>query len=239
MLRKLVLASLLILAIFFSFIYWLYSDTISQVTVSVPVVALTYDDGPNPPYTENLLDLLEKHDVKATFFPKAENIEAFPEAAIALVEGGHEIGNHSYYHQPMSSTSQAPRMAEVEHANQVIYRVMGIRAKLFRPPFGIQGIGLKRALKELEMTSILMDSAGNDWEETNPAKIAQSILESVQPGSIILLHDGHGDIGKPTRQDSRAATVDASRIIIETLRKQGYRFLTISELLVLGEQQTL
>ena len=120
---------------------------------------------------------------------------------------------------------------ELVRTGDVIEKVLGQRPELFRPPYGLQGMGLKMALDELGMPSILMSSHGVDWEETDPDLIASRILESMEPGAIVLLHDGHGDIDDPAAQESRAPSVVATEILIEELKSQGYRFVTVSELM--------
>ena len=229
-----------IIAILFAFIcvvvavfLWSYSAAIVTVPVTEKVVALTFDDGPNPPHTQALLDTLEQHSVKATFFLKGQNIEAFPESVRAVAQAGHEIANHSYSHRPMLSFSKSEMLNELVRTNQLIEDLLGYEPDLFRPPYGFQGPGLKMALDELDMTSILMSTHGLDWEVNDPELIANTVLESIEPGSIILLHDGHGDVTDPNAQDSRAASVQSTTIIIETLKAQGYRFATVGELIAL------
>lgn len=233
MIRKILFVLLALIGSIVALLAWSYQGAIGSVSTDQKVVALTFDDGPNPPHTEALLDLLDSHNVRATFFPKGRNVEAFPELLRAVAERGHEIGNHSVIHRPMLAFGTAGMRDEVEQANQLIEQLIGVRPVLFRPPFGAQGIGLSRALRELGMLSILTSAAGNDWELTDPVRIAQLVLADVEPGGIILLHDGHGDIDDPLAQDSRAPSVAATEIILQTLTSRGYRFVTVGELLEL------
>ena len=230
-------AVILIVGGVFTLGMWSYSDTISSVKLTEKVVALTYDDGPNPPHTAALLQLLEKENVRATFFPKGKNVAAFPESARAIVAAGHEVANHSYKHMPMTTLSKDVAMAEILRADEVLETVMGVKTNLFRPPFGVQSLGVKRALTDLGKTSVLMSAIGNDWEVFEPQAIADAVLVDVEPGAIILLHDGHGDVDDPHQQIGRAGSVEATRIIIETLRGEGYRFLTVGELIALGSTE--
>jgi peptidoglycan/xylan/chitin deacetylase (PgdA/CDA1 family) len=235
MIKKIVLTLALVIVTLGAIIFWSYSDAIITVPVTRKVVALTFDDGPNPPNTEALLDVLAQHDVKATFFLKGRNVEAFPGSVLAVAGAGHEIGNHSYSHRPMISLSKEDMLDEVVRTNQLIENLLGYRPALMRPPYGAQGPGLKMALEELGMPSILMSTNGADWEVFDPPLIASRVLENIEPGSIILLHDGHGDVDDPNAQDSRAATVAATGIIIEALAAQGYRFVTVGELMAMAE----
>jgi peptidoglycan/xylan/chitin deacetylase (PgdA/CDA1 family) len=235
MARIIVGAVVLIVGGMFALGLYSYSGAVSSVEVEEKVVALTYDDGPNPPHTGALLQLLAQENVRATFFLKGQNVDAFPDDALAIVTAGHEVANHSYKHRPMTTLSKNVALAEIMRAEEAIYSATGVKTDLFRPPFGVQSIGVKRALLELNKASILMTAHGTDWEVFDPQQIADSILADVQPGGIILLHDGHGDVDDPHKQEGRAGSVDATRIIIESLRSRGYRFLTVGELLSLGE----
>jgi peptidoglycan/xylan/chitin deacetylase (PgdA/CDA1 family) len=231
MIKRTLAALVLLIVVLGALLSWSYSSIVITLPVSEKVVALTYDDGPNPPYTQELLALLAQHGVRATFFLKGRNVEAFPDAVRAIARAGHEIGNHSYSHQPMVSLNKSKMLAEIIHTNQLIEQLGVARPLLFRPPYGLQGPGLKRALAELGMTSVAMSDAGFDWEVTDPQTIAGNILRDIGPGSIVLLHDGHGDVDNPQAQDSRAPTVAATAILIEALTGMGYRFVTVGDAL--------
>ena len=233
MVRTIIAISVAFICAVIAVFLWSYSAAIVTVPVTEKVVALTFDDGPNPPHTQALLDTLDQHSVKATFFLKGQHVEAFPESVRAVAQAGHEIANHSYSHRPMLSFSKSEMLNELVRTNQLIEDLLDYQPDLFRPPYGVQGPGLKMALDELNMTSILMSTHGLDWEVNDPELIANTVLESIEPGSIILLHDGHGDVTDPNAQDSRAASVQSTTIIIETLKAQGYRFATVGELIAL------
>jgi peptidoglycan/xylan/chitin deacetylase (PgdA/CDA1 family) len=234
MIRKTLAVLGLAIAALGAALLWSYSATVAVIPVQEKVVALTFDDGPNPPHTEALLDMLAQHNVKATFFLKGRNIEAFPESVQNVVEGGHEIGNHSYFHKPMISLAESDMLEELVRTNDLIELYVGEDTTIFRPPFGVQGPGLKMALDTLGMTSVLMSTHGVDWEVSDPQLIADAVLENIEPGSVILLHDGHGDVDDPNAQQSRAPSVEATGIIIETLLAQGYRFETVGDMLAMS-----
>jgi peptidoglycan/xylan/chitin deacetylase (PgdA/CDA1 family) len=236
MFRKIVVVFSLVFIALCTVVLWSYSAAIIRFPVTEKVVVLTYDDGPNPPHTQALLELLERHDVKATFFLKGRNIEAFPELVRSVAQAGHEIGNHSYHHRPMISLSEAAMREELVRTNILIDDLLGYQPVLFRPPYGAQGPGLKLALEDLDMVSIIMSDHGADWEVTESGLIAEAVLETVEPGSIILLHDGHGDVADPLTQDSRSATVAATGIIIKSLKERGYRFATVGELMAISDR---
>ena len=234
-LGKVVGAMALLGLLFFVYVTWSYSNTLMRVETTEKAVALTYDDGPNPPHTEALLDLLAERGVYATFFLKGRNVEAFPELAARLVTAGHEVANHSYHHYAMGALSKAEIQAELEQVNALIQDATGVKPSLFRPPFGVQGAGLKRALDELGMLSILADATGADWEVFDGREVADRVLADVGPGSIVLLHDGHGDVDGPREQRTRAHSVAATAFIIDELRADGYRFVTVGELVALAD----
>lgn len=212
-------------------IVWSYGGVVQRFAVDEKVVVLTFDDGPNPPHTQALLALLYKHQVKATFFLKGRNVEAFPEVARSVALAGHEIGNHSYYHRPMFSFSESAMREELSRTNEIFREQLDIEPVLFRPPYGAQGPGLKLALEDLEMVSILASDHGLDWEETDPERIAGRVLSEIEPGAIILLHDGEGDVDDPQAQNSRGPSVEATGMIIKALRARGFRFATVGQLL--------
>lgn len=237
MVKRILIALGVVVVSLCAVLLWSYSDTVASVPVTEKVVALTYDDGPNPPHTQAVLELLAQHGVKATFFLKGRNVEAYPQAVQAILQAGHEIGNHSYSHRPMFSLSQPAMREEVARTSAAIAQVTGSVPALFRPPYGAQGPGLKRALAALGLSSILFGPVGFDWEVTDPQRIADNVLADIEPGAIVLLHDGDGDSDDPRTQNSRAPTVAATALIIEALKAQGYRFATVGELMARSAEQ--
>jgi peptidoglycan/xylan/chitin deacetylase (PgdA/CDA1 family) len=233
MIKKLLLGIAIALALLIATVVWCYKDVLIKAPLTEKVVALTYDDGPNPPHTQALLQVLGEQGVHATFFMKGINVDAFPDAVAEVAAAGHEIGNHSYYHQAMLAFGSRQYRQEITRTNRALENVLGYQPVLFRVPYGAQGIGLTLALEELNMRSIGMGAIGSDWEVFDPRLIADAILDSIEPGAIILLHDGHGDVADPATQDSREASVAATTLLIETLQEQGYRFVTVGEMLEL------
>lgn len=205
--------------------YQIMGEYFNQVETKEPVVALTYDDGPNPEYTKKLVKLLDKLGVKATFFTIGKEIEAYPQVIKQLVKSGHEVGNHSYSHQKMIWKTPKFIAEEINQTDELL-RQLGVENEiLFRSPFGFKRLTLPYILKQQKKKNILWSLDPKDYQESNPEIIAQRILENIKPGAIILLHDGGGD---------RTATINATEIVIHKLQAQGYRFLTVSELLKTG-----
>ncbi len=202
--------------------YQIIGELITRIKTNDKVVALTYDDGPNPATTKNLLELLERCGVKATFFVIGKNVEQYPDVVKLIVAGGHELGNHSYSHPKMLWRKPSFIKAEINHTEQLL-RQLGVNQEIhFRTPYGIKLFILPYILFEMKKKSISWNIDPKDYQESDPQVITNHILKQVLPGSIILLHDCEGD---------RSATIAATEIVIQELHSQGYQFKTVSELL--------
>ncbi|BAZ39950.1 polysaccharide deacetylase domain containing protein [Calothrix sp. NIES-4101] len=200
----------------------LFGEYFLKVNTKEMVVALTYDDGPHPPYTNQLINLLNRLEAKATFFTVGKNVEEHPETVMMLVESGHEVGNHSYSHKELIWKKPAFVSAEINKTDELLRR-LGVRNEiLFRAPFGFKRFTLPYILNRMHKKHILWNLDPKDYQENNPELIANRVFENVTPGAIILLHDGGGD---------RTATIAATEIIITKLQAQGYKFLTVSQML--------
>lgn len=193
-----------------------------RVETSEPIVALTYDDGPNPPYTLDLLDVLDVHEVKAAFFMVGREVEARPDVAREVLARGHEIGNHSYSHSPLILRSPSFVRRQID-ATDARLRDVGVEGEiLFRSPYGANFFAVPYVLWRQGRKNILFDVIVGDWEVQDPERIAARVLKRARAGSIIVLHDGGGE---------RAGTVAATALIIARLRDRGYRFVSVRELL--------
>lgn len=211
--------------------YGSYSDVVFSVETDEKILALTYDDGPHPVDTPALLDLLDELDVEATFFVTGKHVAQYPEIVKDAHSRGHVIGNHSWTHHPLWQFRYSTSFNELNPTRLAILEAVGYSPKWFRAPYLIQGIGLTRVVKEMEMVSVGGTAVGYDWAETDPERIAGSVLKRVAPGSIIVLHDGDGEAEVGEMQDSRTPTVEATAIIVNQLRKEGYRFVSLQELM--------
>lgn len=202
--------------------FQVFGELVNQVDTTQKVVALTYDDGPNPPYTNQLLEILQRHQIKATFFVVGKAIEKHPETVQLLLSKGHELGNHSYSHKPLLFKKPGIIWSEIEKTDQIL-RQLGVKREIhFRAPYGRKLIALPYFLAKLRKKNILWDIDSKDYQASNPEDIENFVLERVHPGSIILMHDGGGD---------RSRTVVATERLIEKLKEKGYRFKTVSELM--------
>ena len=180
-------------------------------------VALSYDDGPDPVYTKQLLEVLEEADVKASFFLLGKEVEGQEELVKEMYAAGHVIGNHTYSHVDLSGLSTTDAMAELADANEAIRNCTGEYPQFFRPPFGRISETLN---SRLPMMMVLWNVDPKDWNCQDTGEIVNHIVKNVQENDIILLHDGYG------------TTVEATRQIIPILREQGYTFVTVEELML-------
>lgn len=183
-------------------------------------IALTFDDGPHPKYTEEILSILEKYDVKATFFAIGENVTYYPEAFEKIQRAGHEIGNHTFSHPHLYQKDCAALTKEIRQAEASLSGSNG--AKLFRPPEGVCSDTVCRVASEMGYTIILWTVDTRDWSHPDPDAIVQGVEKNVKSGDIILFHDY---IASPS------PTPAALDRLIPSLLAKGYRFVTVSELI--------
>ena len=193
-----------------------------QLAKTEKVVALTLDDGPKEPETPQVLDILQKNHVKATFFVVGKAVEAYPQIMQRIVAEGHAIGNHTWHHwyRPMSL---AIARSEIERTAEIIQKTTGVKTELFRPPGGFLNNGLATYAKSQKHAVVMWSVTVADTDpRAKPEAFVNNVMKGAKPGSIILMHDGGGD---------RSRTVKALPQIIKGLRQQGYRFVTLPELL--------
>ncbi|WP_246879875.1 polysaccharide deacetylase family protein [Bacillus suaedae] len=188
-------------------------------------VALTFDDGPDPRFTPQLLDVLSKFNVPATFFVMGARAEAYPEITKRMANEGHIIGNHTYWHPNLVQENIASLKREIRQTEDVIADLVGYRTKLFRPPYGFLYNELVEEVAELNYTIIGWSLDTLDWRELGADNIAYNVINNIEPGSIILMHDG-GEWDA-----DRTGTIESLKQIIPVLQEQGFEFVTVPELL--------
>jgi peptidoglycan-N-acetylglucosamine deacetylase len=201
--------------------FQLFGDLIDRVETQEKVVALTFDDGPSPQNTPEILDILKEYSVPATFFMIGQNIEQYLELAERVLKEGHQIANHSYSHKRMVFTSLESCIDEISKTHALI-RELGFQGEIvFRPPFGKKLFTLPLALQRLKVLSVTWDAESKDTEYQDSQTLESNVLSHVKPGSIILFHDGFG---------KKEGTIAAIKILISKLKLDGYTFLTVNEL---------
>ncbi len=191
-------------------------------------VALTFDDGPASPFTEQILDILRARGIPATFFVCGKNVERSPHLLRRIHDEGHTLGNHTYSHLHLYFRRSANIAAEIDRAGDAIEKIVGYRPRIFRPPYGIRWFGLYPVLRERGMKLIQWSETGYDWKYGTDA-IIQATLKRAGPGSVILLHDGH-DTRPPERVD-RSKTVAALPAILAGLMNAGLKFVSVMDFL--------
>ena len=180
------------------------------------VVALTFDDGPNPATTNQALDTLSKYGIKATFFVLGKNVSGNEEILKRMKADGHVIGNHSWSHPVLSKLSLDEAKKQITDTEDALTKVLGSSSKLMRPPYGAITDDIRNSL---DLSFIMWDVDSLDWKSKNEASILTEIQREVKNGSIILMHDIH------------AETVNALPKVIDYLKEQGYEFVTVPEML--------
>ncbi len=191
-------------------------------------LALTFDDGPNDPYTFYLLEVLAKHGVRSTFFMIGRYVKQRPEVAAAVARAGHVIGNHTFTHPNLIFRTPGQVRAEIAACEQALDdAVERNHASLFRPPWGARTPVVLRTVRQLGMTPVLWNVTGYDWNAGSSADIKHEVRRQVRGGDVILLHDGgHKHMGV-----DRSFTVQAVDELIRRYKEEGYAFRTISEMM--------
>lgn len=191
--------------------------TITSIRTSDPFVALTFDDGPHPSLTPQLLDILAERNVKATFYLVGRAVAHSPQIVRRMVEEGHEVGNHSWSHPVLASRSQAGILQEIDWTNQAVFDAAGVIPRTFRPPYGALELHQRLSLiNDRDMPTVLWSVDPEDWRRPGEQYITNFILSNSTPGSIILTHDIH------------APTVRSFPKILDGLIANGYQFKKIS-----------
>ncbi len=204
--------------------YQFFGEIVPRVEVLQPVVALTFDDGPAPGITDRILSILHEEDVRATFFLNGHSIEEYPAEAEKIILAGHEVGNHSYSHAQLIGKTLAFVGREIESTDALIRQAGYLEEIHFRSPYGKKLLVLPFYLWRGGRKNIFWDIEPDSYSEVTASadRIVAHVVERVRPGSIILLH---------VMYQSRATSLEAVPGIIRELREQGFRFVTVSELL--------
>lgn len=186
-------------------------------------IALTFDDGPHPRYTAEILDILKEYGVRATFFVIGENIEYYGNDIIPrILSEGHEIGNHTFSHAHTRKMDRKALLEDVDRCHSIMKERYGYEMRLFRPPEGYVDKKITEAARAHGYSTVLWSIDTRDWEHTAATLIVSNVEHSVSGGDIILMHDY---VSKPS------TTAVALRELIPRLLGEGYQFVTVSELI--------
>jgi peptidoglycan-N-acetylglucosamine deacetylase len=199
-------------------------------------LALTFDDGPNDPYTFHLLEVLAKHGVSATFFMIGRYVKQRPEIAAAVEREGHVIGNHTFTHPNLIFRTPGQVRGEIVACEQALDdAVERNHAPLFRPPWGARTPVVLRTVRQLGMTPVLWSVTGFDWNAGSAADIKHDVTRQVRGGDVILLHDG----GHKRMGVDRSYTVQAVDELIRRYKEEGYAFRTVPEMMAANRREEL
>lgn len=205
--------------------YWIgSSDIVWNVPTSDKMISLTFDDGPSPTFTPQILDILKENNVKGTFFVIASEAEKYPEIIKRMVKEGNEIANHTYNHKYLKGLPEQEFRQELIQAESSIVRITGIKPKLFRPPGGYYNDAIVKVSRDLGYKVIIWswEQQSRDWANPGTNSIIGRVTKNAASGNIIVFHDRGGD---------RIQTVQALQPIIDALKEKGFKLVTVSEML--------
>ena len=201
------------------------STTYHSVNTGGNHIALTFDDGPHPKNTPRLLDMLKERNIKATFFVVGPNARRYPGIMKRMVAEGHEIGNHTMTHGNLANMSNAAVKRELDGCRDAIIQSCGVNPRLMRAPYGSLKSSQKLYIKDTwGYPNIHWSVDPEDWKKPGPSVVANRIISRTQPGGIVLVHDIH------------AASIVAMPQALDGLLRKGFRFVTTSQLISLGNQ---
>ena len=187
------------------------------------MIALTFDDGPHPRYTRQILDILKREGIKATFFVIGENIGYYDSGIVEdIINDGHELGNHTFNHEHTKNMSEEDFYRDVRACHELIKEKYGYDMKIFRPPEGYVDEKVRNIARELDYSIIIWSIDTKDWEHVGSDLIVGNVDKNASDGDIILMHDY---VSKPN------TTIGALERVIKHLKSEGYRFVTVSELI--------
>ena len=194
--------------------YTVLKETSKVIDPHKKMIAITFDDGPGR-YTKDILKTLTKYDANATFFVLGNKVEVYDETAREIVKQGSEIGNHSYNHKWLIKLKSDDFMDQVNQTQSIVKRITGITPKVLRPTYGSVNDTIR---KNTNLDIVLWNIDTLDWKIKDPKQIANRVIGKVEDGDIVLMHDTH------------KRTVEALKIILPELKKEGFQFVTVSEL---------
>ena len=214
--------------VFFNSIF-IYSESINDEEIFIKngsrdkkLIALTFDDGPHPKETNQVLDVLKKYNIKATFFIAGKHANWYPKALVRASKEGHEIGNHTFNHPDISNLTKSQLEEEILKCEDILIKLTGKKPTLFRPPYGsYKQEELALIAKKLKYKIVLWTSVdARDWENPGSKVIVNKIINNVKNGDIILLHDY-----------ATNNTVEALDMLIPKMIEKGFKFVTVSEII--------
>ncbi|GGD75473.1 polysaccharide deacetylase family protein [Paenibacillus nasutitermitis] len=207
------------------FYYEKKGEMIWEVQTKQKVMALTFDDGPDPVQTLEILDLLKQYDAKCTFFVVGKRVKQYPDIMKRVSAEGHEIANHTYSHAYFRIPSSGRQVREeIERTENEIFKLIGRKSVLFRPPGGVYDDTIVKVSNQMGLVPIMWSwhQDTRDWSRPGVQRIRNKVLENARNGDIVLFHD---------HVQGKTQTTAALKVILPELKARGYRFITVSELM--------
>jgi peptidoglycan/xylan/chitin deacetylase (PgdA/CDA1 family) len=206
-----------------------YGRTFTGLARGTKQLALTYDDGPNDPHTQRLLEVLARHNVHATFFLIGRYVRQRPDVVREIVQAGHAVGNHTFTHPLLIFKSASTIREELSACRAALQDAVGEHSNLFRPPFGGRRPAVLRIARQLGLEPAMWNITGYDWNAPAAEVIERKVSTKIRGGNVILLHDGgHQQMGA-----DRSQTVLATDRLITRYQAEGYKFVTIPKMMEL------
>jgi len=220
---------LLCFCVFFDQAILTRRGTIYRVKTKKKRVALTFDDGPSKEWTPKVLDELKKVNIKATFFMIGHHVKEYPDVAKRVADEGHTIGNHGYAHSVMLYYTPAEIEEEIKYTEHVIREITGKTTQIFRPPKAWLRKAIKEKIKSMGYDVVLWSLNSKDWVTFNHKYIVKYLSLRIKNGDILLFHDS-GNVFSREGGD-RSQTVKTIALLVETMKKKGFEFVSIEELI--------
>ena len=200
-------------------------SVISSGTVHDKWIALTFDDGPYPPYTDRLLDVLKAKRVHATFFLVAEQAQQYPELVRRMTAEGHTVGLHAFRHRDFLKLTEEEKRKDLEQGKNLLRDITGKNPVYWRPPHGFRDFSVMETAAAQNLTVVNWSVIPRDWTGIDSQEIYRRVMDKAEDGAIVLLHDGDS----PGYKASRQATVDAVAPLIDSLQEKGYHLVSLEE----------
>ena len=200
-------------------------SVISSGTVHDKWIALTFDDGPYPPYTDRLLDVLKAKGIHATFFLVAEQAQQYPELVRRMTAEGHTVGLHAFRHRDFLKLTEEEKRKDLEQGKNLLRDITGKNPVYWRPPHGFRDFSVMETAAAQNLTVVNWSVIPRDWTGIDSQEIFRRVMDKADDGAIVLLHDGDS----PGYKSSRQATVDAVAPLIDSLREKGYHLVSLEE----------
>ena len=200
-------------------------ESSSPAMLSDRFIALTFDDGPYPPYTDRLLDLLKAKKIHVTFFLVAEQAQQYPELVRRMTAEGHTVGLHAFRHRDFLKLTEEEKRKDLEQGKAVLHAITGKDPVYWRPPHGFRDFSVMETAAAQNLTVVNWSVIPRDWTGIDSQEIYRRVMDKAEDGSIVLLHDGDS----PGYKASRQATVDAVTPLIDSLWEKGYHLVSLEE----------